>query len=121
MKVVISSQSQSLDGAVDPRFGRCAFFLVVDTENDSLDAVPNPGAEAMGGAGPMAAQKVSDLGAEAVITGNLGPKAADSLAALKIKVYRAESISAGKALDALKAGTLTEIGSATVGQHFGMK
>ena len=56
MKVVITSQGSNLEDMVDPRFGRCAYFLVVDTDTGSVEAVPNPGAEAMGGAGPMAAR-----------------------------------------------------------------
>ncbi len=121
MKVVITSQGSNLEDMVDPRFGRCAYFLVVDTDTDSVEAVPNPGADAMGGAGPMAAQKVSDLGAEAVITGNLGPNAAQSLAALNVKIFRCQEGSGKEAVEALKAGKLDEMGGATVGQHFGIK
>ena len=70
---------------------------------------PRPGEEPAG-----------DQGAEAIITGNLGPRAAESLAALKIKVYRAPGGNAKAALEAFKAGKLQEMGGATVGQHFGM-
>jgi len=122
MKVVISSQGNSLDSPVDPRFGRCAYFVMVDTDNDTvLEAVANPAGQAMGGAGPMAAQKIGDMGAEAVITGNLGPRAADSLTALNIKVYRVNGGTGKEAIEALKAGKLADMGGATVEQHFGMK
>lgn len=120
MKVVITCQGKSLDDRADPRFGRCAYFLLVDTEKDSVEAVTNPGARAAGGAGPQAAQKVGGLGAQAVITGNVGPKAADSLAALKLKVYQANDGTAREALEAFKAGKLKEIVGASVGQHSGM-
>ncbi len=121
MKVVITCQGKSLDDRVDPRFGRCAYFLLVDTESDSTEAVANPGARASGGAGPQAAQKIGGLSAQAVITGNVGPKAADSLAALKVKVYQTNEGTAREALEAFKAGNLKEIAGASVGQHSGLR
>jgi len=121
MKVIITCQGKTLEDKVDPRFGRCAYFLLADTEGGCVEAVANPGAQAAGGAGPLAAQKVGELGAEAVITGNVGPKAADSLAALKLKVYQANEGTAKEALEAFGAGGLKEIVGASVGQHSGMR
>ena len=119
MKVVVTSSGQELTSPIDPRFGRCAFFMLVDT--DSMDAVPYPNdsRQAAGGAGIQAGQFAASLGAEAVLTGNVGPNAARVLDAAGIKVYTGISGTVEDALRALKAGTLQVASSATVGPHFG--
>ena len=39
MKVVVSSTGTTLDSLVDPRFGRCPYFIVIDTENLNFESV----------------------------------------------------------------------------------
>nr|NIP66877.1 dinitrogenase iron-molybdenum cofactor biosynthesis protein [Candidatus Bathyarchaeota archaeon]NIR15834.1 dinitrogenase iron-molybdenum cofactor biosynthesis protein [Desulfobacterales bacterium]NIU80634.1 dinitrogenase iron-molybdenum cofactor biosynthesis protein [Candidatus Bathyarchaeota archaeon]NIV67246.1 dinitrogenase iron-molybdenum cofactor biosynthesis protein [Candidatus Bathyarchaeota archaeon]NIW33950.1 dinitrogenase iron-molybdenum cofactor biosynthesis protein [Candidatus Bat len=51
MKVAVSSAGEGLDAQVDPRFGRCQFFVIVDSETMQHETVPNTAAGAMRGAG----------------------------------------------------------------------
>lgn len=90
MKVAISSDKGTKDAMVDQRFGRCKYFVVVDTEKDgSWDAHENQGAIQGHGAGIRAAQQVGEIGAKAVITGDVGPNAERVLSGLGISTYHA--------------------------------
>ena len=75
--------------------------------------------EAVQGAGIQAAQNVAKLGAEAVITGNVGPKAFKVLAANKIRIYSAQQMSVEEAYKAFLAGKLTEMEEPNVEGHWG--
>jgi predicted Fe-Mo cluster-binding NifX family protein len=93
MKIMISSDGDALDSRVDPRFGRCKYFIVAEIEDGKIiktEAVLNPGAEQGHGAGVKAAQLVGELKADAVLTGDLGPNSSSILDKLKISSYRAE-------------------------------
>ena len=76
MKVAITSSGKELTSLPDKRFGRCNCFVFYDTENDSVEVVDNPGRDLNEGAGPAAAQLIASKGAEMIITGHLGGKAA---------------------------------------------
>ena len=84
MKIAISSSGKTLDSALDPRFGRCACFLIVDPEDMSFEAFDNQSAALTGGAGIQAAQFLSDQNVSAVITGHVGPNAVQALSAAGI-------------------------------------
>ncbi len=73
MKIAVSASEPSLDAELDPRFGRCAYFVVFDTTSEELETAPNPHASATGGAGVQAARLVSELGAERVLYGSDAP------------------------------------------------
>lgn len=75
MKVVVTSSGTDLEAQVQPNFGRCPIYIFVDTETLQFEAVENPAANAAGGAGIRAAQFVVERGAQAVVTGNVGPNA----------------------------------------------
>ncbi|MDH7481995.1 MAG: NifB/NifX family molybdenum-iron cluster-binding protein [Armatimonadota bacterium] len=120
MKVAVCSTGNTLDALVDPRFGRCAYFVIVDTETFDASAVQNPGAMSAQGAGIQAAQVLSSLGVSAVIAGNLGPNAYQALSAAGIKVYSCAGETVRNAVNLLKAGALQEISAPTVAAHFGM-
>ena len=87
MKVAVSSVENHLDSLVDPRFGRAAYFLIVDTNSLNYEMVPNPNVNAMGGAGVQSAQLVIKKGAEAVLTGRCGPNAFHVFNSASIKIY----------------------------------
>jgi len=113
MKVAVTSQGSVLSSELDPRFGRAKYFVVVDTESGEFAAHDNgTNLEAAHGAGVQAAQDVVRLGAEAVITGNLGPKAADALRAGGVKVYRQTWGTVRDAIEQFKQGRLQEISDA---------
>jgi predicted Fe-Mo cluster-binding NifX family protein len=83
MKIGISSTGKDLDAVVDQRFGRCQYFLIVDSETMKLKAISNESTLASGGAGIQAAQIVTKEGVNSVITGNIGPNAFSILQSLK--------------------------------------
>ncbi len=88
MKIVVTAQGDNISAFVDPRFGRCQYFLFIDTDSMRVEALPNAAQGAAGGAGVQAAQFVIEKGAQAVITGSVGPNADEVLKKAKIPVYR---------------------------------
>ena len=73
MKVCISSTGTDLNAVVDQRFGRCQYFLIVDTETMKIETISNESVLSSGGAGIQAAQIVTKQAVNSVITGNIGP------------------------------------------------
>lgn len=119
MKVVVTAQGSSLDSPVDPRFGRARFFLLVDTETGNFTAHDNvQNLNAPQGAGIQAAQTVVQLGTEAVLTGNVGPKAFATLQAARVAVHPGAMGTVREALEALHAGRLPSAGKANVEGHW---
>ena len=86
MKIAISSQGTELSAQVDPRFGRCQHFIIVEPETMQFEAVENSNIMAGGGAGISSAQMMADKGVQAVLTGNCGPNAYETLSAAGIQV-----------------------------------
>ena len=120
MKVAVSATEENLDAQIDPRFGRCQYFIIVDTESMEYEVMPNASAMATGGAGIQAAQSVAGMGVEAVITGNVGPNAYQTLSASGIKIITGASGIVKDAVEKYKKGELKETPNPTVGGHFGM-
>jgi predicted Fe-Mo cluster-binding NifX family protein len=120
MNIAISSTGKSLDSQIDPRFGRCQFFILIDPETMEFEAFENEGLMASGGAGVQAAQLIVQRGATALITGNLGPNAASALSASGIKVYLVPGGTVKDVIEGYKSGSLREASGATVPPHFGM-
>jgi len=121
MKVAITSTGKELDSELDRRFGRCAYFLVVDTENDDMEAIDNSAIAAGGGAGIAAAQQLIDHDVKALITGNVGPNAFQTLNASGIEIYTGESGTISELMERFRKGELGKAGSANVGGHHGMR
>lgn len=120
MKIVISSQGETLDAPASAVFGRCPSFVFVDTETLAFEALSNPALSQGGGAGVQAAQFVLNQGAQAVLTGNLGPKAFDVLVAAEVQGYLVPEGTVRQAVRAFNAGQLQPMGRASVGAHAGM-
>jgi predicted Fe-Mo cluster-binding NifX family protein len=120
MKIAVSATGNNLDSAIDPRFGRCAYFLVVDTENMRFEAFSNESSALGGGAGIQSAQFVSSKGAQVLITGNCGPKAVQALSAAGVKVVLGQSGTVREATERFKRGELNAGSEANVGTHSGM-
>jgi len=121
MKVAVTSNGGTLDSHVDPRFGRCAWFVLVETEEMSAEAVENLNASLGGGAGIQSAQLVVEKDAGAVLTGNCGPNAYQTLAAAGVEVYTGVSGTVREAVEAFTRGELVPAGRANVSSHFGTK
>ena len=121
MKVCVTALGPGLNAQVDPRFGRAAYFVFVDTETMKGDSMANPNVTAMGGAGIQSAQMVAERGAQVVITGHLGPNAASALAAAGIQVILGvQGMTVREAVEAFKAGRLQPSApQATAPAHMG--
>jgi len=119
MIVAISSTGTSLESKVDSRFGRCPFFIIYNTDNDSFEHVENQARQAMGGAGIQTGQMIADRGVKAVITGNVGPNAFKVLSAAGIEIYSGISGQVSDTVQKLKDGQLQGTSAPDVESHFG--
>jgi len=121
MKICVTAAADGLDAQLDPRFGRCQYFVIVDSETMKFEAVPNTAAGAMGGAGIRAAQTVAGKGVEVLITGNVGPNAFQALSAAGVKIVTGAFGTVREVVERYKRGELRgETGAPTVRGHFGM-
>jgi len=120
MKIAISSGGDKLQSEVDQRFARCPYYIIYDTDSGDFEAVNNESSMAGGGAGIQAAQKISDKGIYAVISGNIGPNAFRVLSAASIKIYSGASGVIKEVIEKFKKGEYKETGSPDVNSHFGM-
>jgi predicted Fe-Mo cluster-binding NifX family protein len=120
MKIAISANGPTLDAEVDPRFGRCAYFIIADPETMEFEAVDNASAMASGGAGISAAQMVAGKGVAAIITGNCGPNAHQVLSAAGIEMITGASGKVKDVLESYRAGKLKASSQPNVPDHFGM-
>ena len=99
IKICIAASGPDLDSLVDQVFGRCSYFLIVDSETRKFKTMANKAKSAERGAGIAAAQTVADSGARVVICGNIGPNAQMALEQSGIKVISGISGTAKSALD----------------------
>jgi len=120
MKIAISATGTTLDAEVDPRFGRCQYFIIADTETEEFEALDNSSATAAGGAGISAAQMIVGKGVAAVLTGNCGPNAHQVLSAAGVKVITGVSGKIKDAITEYKLGTYSAAQQANVPDHYGM-
>jgi predicted Fe-Mo cluster-binding NifX family protein len=122
MKICISSQGDNLDAQVDPRFGRCAYFIFYDTDKNEFEVIQNTNVMASSGAGIQSAQLVLSKGAQVVITGNVGPNAFGIFNSAGISVIAGVAgISVKEAIEKFKRGELKNTASnPTVPGHFGI-
>ena len=119
MKIAISATGTNLEDNVDQRFGRCKYFLIIDPETMHFETIDNQGALVASGAGIKAAQLLSKLGVKDAISGNIGPKAFNTLSAANIDIYVGVSGKIKNAVDKFKRGELEKTESSNVRSHFG--
>ena len=120
MKVAISATGKDLNSQIDPRFGRCSYFIIVDTDDMSFEAFDNESIALGGGAGIQSAQFVASKGATVVITGNVGPNAVNTLSAAGVQLVTGQMGTVREAIEDYKGGKVNRSGEATVSDHFGM-
>ncbi len=120
MKIAVSASGKDLESQLDPRFGRCANFVIVETDDMGFESIENESALLGGGAGISAAQSVVSKGAKAVLTGNCGPNAIQALSAAGIQVYVGLSGTVREVIESYKAGRLMSTTEPNVASHFGM-
>ena len=119
MKVVVSEQGTELDSPLDARFGRARYLLLVDTETLEAEVIDNAGnTRAAQGAGIQAASAIAATPADALISGNVGPKAFATLEKAGIAAYRSGAGTVREAVEAFTQGGLERQQSASVRGHW---
>lgn len=106
MKVAISSTGKDLNAPLDPRFGRCPYFVIVETGDMTFEVIDNDAGATGGGAGIQAASQVAGKKVTAVITGNCGPNAVQTLNAAGIQLYSGQAGTIREVVERFKGGGL---------------
>ncbi|NOR48503.1 MAG: dinitrogenase iron-molybdenum cofactor biosynthesis protein [Methanosarcinaceae archaeon] len=120
MKICVTSTGPNMNAPVDPRFGRCQYFMIVDLETMEHEAMPNPNISVSGGAGIQAANTVASKGVGVVVTGNVGPNATQTLGAAGIQIVTGASGTIDDAIEQYKSGRLQQTSSPTVPEYSGI-
>lgn len=119
MKIAITSKGTDLDSEVDPRFGRAAYILVVDTFSLGVEVMDNSeNVNAFKGAGIQAAAMVGENGAEVLLTGFCGPNAFKTLNAAGVKVANDVTGTVREAVNAFNEGKISFTDTANVEGHW---
>ena len=120
MKICISSTGKDMNSQIDPRFGRCTYLMIIQTDDMSIDVFENEYKSLGGGAGIQAAGFVHSKGVKTVLTGNCGPNAMNVFSESKIKVITGQAGLIKDAVEKFKNGELTPSVNPTVGEKAGM-
>lgn len=120
MKIAICTRGDSPQAPLDPRFGRCSFFALVDTCEKRWEFIPNRAAGG-GGAGIQAAQELAGKGVGAVIAGQVGPNAMAVLKAAGTGVYCAAGSNAEEAFTLFLQNALPVLPGANAQPHAGRR
>ena len=120
MKVAISANGNDLDSQIDPRFGRCANFLIVETDDMRFEAFENENIALGGGAGIQSAQFIASKGVESLITGRCGPNAVQALMGAGIKLYVGQEGPVRDVVERFNKGEITPTTEANAPSHAGM-
>jgi predicted Fe-Mo cluster-binding NifX family protein len=107
MKIAFPTmQDLALDAPVHNHFGSAAFFVIVDSSDDSFEVRGNPDQDhEHGHCQPLAA--LGDVKVDAVVVGGIGGDALRKLAAGGVTAYRAEPGTVAQNLERFKADQLT--------------
>ena len=106
MRFCSTAQGNDPEAAVDPRFGRCRYFWILDTASGTQEILENPNGQNSGGAGIQSAQLMVSKNVEAVLTGHVGPNAAQVLTPAGIKVHTGITGKVAEVIERLKNGDL---------------
>lgn len=112
MRIAFTTKGTEWNSAMDPRFGRTAFLLLYDEEKNELTHFDNTSiADEAHGAGPQTAQKLFELKADILITGNVpGGNATTVLELGGIKIFTgADEMTVKEALELYRRNKLKKI------------
>ncbi len=118
MKIAVSSTGPTLEDNVDPRFGRCAYFIIVNPATMEFEALPNTNAELAGGAGIQSATLVMEKGATVILTGSCGPNAVQVLKQGSVHVVTGVSGIVTQVVQQYTAGSLKTSNTALAAGRF---
>ena len=119
-KIAVTSTGPTLEDTVEPRFGRCEYFLIINPDSLDFEPMENPNIMLGGGAGIQSAQLMSNKGVSVVLTGNCGPNAFQTFGAAGIQVITGITGQVRQAVARFKAGELSPTSGPSVQSHFGM-
>jgi len=123
MKIAISSAGKTIDEDIDARFGRCPYFLIVETENKKIKStkvIENNASHQSTGAGITAGEIIGNENPDAIITTNMGPKAMQIFNQLKINIYQAQG-NIKSAIENFMQGKLKQISESNGPMYAGFK
>ena len=120
MKIGISSTGKDMNSQIDPRFGRCAYFMIIETDDMGFEAIENEYKSLGGGAGIKAAGFIHSKGVTIVLTGNCGPNAMNVFSDSNIQVFTGQAGSIKDSVERFKKGELTPSADPTVEEKAGM-
>lgn len=119
MRIAVSARGSDLTSDVDPRFGRAAYFIIFDTEEESFSVISNgDNADATQGAGVQAAQQVARQAVDIVVSGNMGPKAFETLHAAGVKMVAWSDGTVADAIEMVRSGEYHTLDSANTRGHW---
>ena len=119
MNIAITSEGKELDSKVDPRFGRAAYFIIIDPETMAFEVVENSqNLNLPQGAGIQAGKTIVDQKVDVLLTGNCGPKAFKVLQSAGVKVITGVSGQVKDVLLQYKNNELKEAENANVDGHW---
>lgn len=121
MKICITAQGKDLEAQVDPRFGRCQDFIIVDTDTGETDVLENANKDGMGGVGVQSGQLMAEKQVKVVLTGNVGPNAFQTLQAANIEVITGVSGRVKDVIEGYNKGDFKSDQGPSVDSHFGTK
>lgn len=120
MKICISAFGKDPDSEVDPQFGRCNYFLIIDPDEGSVTSIKNPGSEASSGAGIRAAEAVVGARVDTLLTGSVGPNSFSVLSEAGIEIYSGVRGTVSSSLREYQSGKLPILKSPNASNHSGM-
>jgi predicted Fe-Mo cluster-binding NifX family protein len=119
MKIAISSSGANLDEPVDPGFGCCRCFIVIDPVTESYDVLENEAPVSSSNAGIQVAQMLVAAGVDTVITGKLKPNVTDVLEAAGLNVYLGAAGTIRDVLQQYQDGRLIKASDPSLGDGTG--
>ena len=90
MKVAIASIGNTLEANIDTSFGRCTWFIIVDTESGGMEFIPNTNRDMEEHAGKAAVELVATRNVEMIVSGEFGMKIKPLLDSMHIQMVVTE-------------------------------
>ena len=117
MKIAVSAIGTNLDASVDIRFGRCQYFIIVDSDTLEFEAIKNPNIGIMSRAGIQSGRMLADRDVQAILTGDVGPNAFQILSATGIQVIAGVNGTVREAIRQFNSGQLQPVTRATAHEY----